>query len=340
MSISESNTVRSYQKSKASSLLVGVVLIGRNEGSRLVSALAAVCEQVERLVYVDSGSTDGSVAVARAAGAAVVNLDVSVPFTAARARNEGFARLLADGPLDYVQFVDGDCVLQPDWIITAQAFLDKNPKAAVAFGRRRELCPEATIYNQICDWEWEQPPGKVSSCGGDAMMRVTSLEAVGGYNPCLIAGEEPELCVRLRKQSWEIWCLPAEMTLHDAAMTHFGQFWKRARRAGHAYAEGAAIHGAAPEFHGVAGRNRALFWGGVLPAAVIVVGAAWPWGFLAVLLYPLQIIRIAVSQGSSGTKSWLRALFLIVDKFPQALGAIEYFFNRLRGQRSELIEYK
>jgi GT2 family glycosyltransferase len=175
------------------------------------------------------------------------------PFTAARARNEGLARLLEGGPLDYVQFIDGDCALQPGWIDTAQAFLDENPQAAVVHGRRRERYPEATVYNQLCDWEWDRPPGQAISCGGDAMMRVAAFQAVGGYDPHLIAGEEPELCVRLRAAGWQIWCLDAEMTLHDAAMTRFGQYWRRARRAGHAYAEGAAMHGAPPERHGVRG---------------------------------------------------------------------------------------
>jgi GT2 family glycosyltransferase len=319
---------------------IGAVLIGRNEGARLVAALAAAQGQVGRMVYVDSGSTDGSVEAARAAGAAVVDLDLSIPFTAARARNEGVARLLEDGPLDYVQFIDGDCALQPGWIDTAQAFLDENTQAAVVHGRRRERYPEATVYNQLCDWEWDRPAGQAKSCGGDAMMRLAAFQAVGGYDPGLIAGEEPELCVRLRAAGWQIWCLDAEMTLHDAAMTRFGQYWKRAQRAGHAYAEGAAMHGAPPERHGVAGRNRALIWGAGLPVAILVAGLIWPWAFLGVLIYPAQVIRIALTQGPTGRAGWIRALFLTVEKFPQARGVIGYALDRLRGRRGGLIEYK
>src|SRR6056297_2264926 len=173
---------------------VGAVLIGRNEGARLVAALAAAAGQVGRIVYVDSGSTDGSVVEARAAGAVVVDLDLSIPFTAARARNEGLALLLADGPLDHVQFIDGDCALQPGWIDTAQAFLDANPQVAVVHGRRREHAPGTSIYNQLCDWKYDVPPGPVKACGGNAMMRVAARQDGGGYNPGLIAGEEPERC--------------------------------------------------------------------------------------------------------------------------------------------------
>src|SRR6056297_1179237 len=104
------------------------------------------------------------------------------------------------------------------------------------------------------------------------------------------------------------------MTLHDAAMTRFGQYWRRARRAGHAYAEGAAMHGAPPERHGVAGRNRALFWGAGLPAAIVVAGLIWPWAFLGLLVYPAQVIRIALTQGPPGRRGWIRAVFLTLDR--------------------------
>src|SRR5262245_39089288 len=121
---------------------IGVVAIGRNEGERLRRCLASAAGAA-RLVYVDSGSSDGSVALARSLSAEVVELDPHRPFTAARARNEGFARLRAIAPaFEYVQFVDGDCELLPGWIETAAAFLDAHREVAVACGRRRERFPQ------------------------------------------------------------------------------------------------------------------------------------------------------------------------------------------------------
>lgn len=70
----------------------GVVVIGRNEGERLRQCLRSLLPTVVA-VYVDSGSTDGSAKWARDNGAEVVDLDASVPFTAARVRNAGFQRL-------------------------------------------------------------------------------------------------------------------------------------------------------------------------------------------------------------------------------------------------------
>ncbi|NHX28129.1 glycosyltransferase family 2 protein, partial [Escherichia coli] len=156
----------------ADPIRIGAVIIGRNEGARLVGCLNAVPEIVTRVVYVDSGSTDNSVQAASDAGAEVVNLDMTQPFTAARARNAGFDRLIAGGPVDFVQFIDGDCELQPDWVETAATFLTSTPEAAVACGRRRERFPDATVYNRLCDWEWDTPVGRAKACGGDALMRV------------------------------------------------------------------------------------------------------------------------------------------------------------------------
>ena len=130
--------------------------------------------------------------------------------------------------------------------------------------------PEASIYNRLIDAEWDTPVGRARACGGDALMRVAALQEVGGFDPDLIAGEEPELCVRLRAKGWEIWRLDAEMTLHDAAMTRFGQWWQRTRRGGYAFAEGAALHGAAPERHCVPNLRRLILWGMVLPLATIL----------------------------------------------------------------------
>ncbi|MEM1159464.1 MAG: glycosyltransferase [Pseudomonadota bacterium] len=321
---------------------IGAVLIGRNEGTRLTRCLASTVPQVARTVYVDSGSTDGSLDTARAAGADVIELDLSVPFTAARARNAGWQALLQAEDLDYIQFIDGDCELREGWIATALAFLQTHSQAAVACGRRRERFPEATLYNRLCDWEWDTPVGQARACGGDAMMRVQALRDVDGFNPALIAGEEPELCVRLRQAGWQIWRLDAEMTWHDAAITRFGQWWTRARRAGHTYAEGAAMHGAPPERHGVERLRRALIWGAGLPTltaiAVLLFG---PWGLALLLALPAQIVRLALRQGPPWRAALERATFLTLAKVPESLGALAYTVRRIAGrQRARLIEYK
>lgn len=318
---------------------LGAVLIGRNEGARLLRCLESIRGAATDVVYVDSGSTDGSVAAARAAGAEVVVLDTAQPFTAARARNAGLDRL-RQGPLpDYIQFIDGDCELQPGWTHTALAFLEAHPKAAVACGRRRERFPEVSVYNRLCDTEWNTPVGEARACGGDALMRRAALDQVGGYNPALIAGEEPELCARLRQTGWQVWRLDHEMTLHDAAMTRFSQWWRRTRRAGHAYAEGAALHGGPPERLGVAGRNRALLWGAGLPLLALTGCLLTPWSLLLLLAWPAQILRLAAREGFDRT-AWERGLFLTLGKIPEALGVLEYHLRRLMQRPAGLMEYK
>lgn len=324
---------------------VGVVAIGRNEGERLVRCLASLRGRAAHLVYVDSGSTDGSTDKARAAGAEVVDLDLSRPFTAARARNEGLARLLALAPdLELVQFVDGDCEVVPGWIEAAREVLEARPDVAVVCGRRRERYPDASIYNRVIDVEWDTPVGETKACGGDAMMRVASLREVGGFDPSLIAGEEPELCVRLRARGWKILRIDREMTLHDAAMTDFAQWWKRAVRSGHAYAEGAAKHGAPPERHWVKETRRIVFWGAALPA--IALGAAPLTAGLSLGLfagYPISAYRAyrAVRRRGIPMKSAAAyAAFMTLAKGAELQGALQYWLNEARGRRGGLIEYK
>ena len=211
---------------------IGAVAIGRNEGERLRRCLQSLRNLGHTVVYVDSGSTDHSAALAAALDCDVVILDPSRPFTAAAARNAGFSRLIEIAPgCEFVQFVDGDCEVVDGWIASASAFLTQNQDYAVACGRRRERYPENSLYNQVCDFEWNTPVGEVEACGGDALMRVDVVRGIGGFDAALIAGEEPELCSRLRKAGWRIMRLDVEMTLHDANITHLSQWWRRTMRA-------------------------------------------------------------------------------------------------------------
>ncbi|MDX2483776.1 MAG: glycosyltransferase [Pseudodonghicola sp.] len=316
---------------------IDAVVIGRNEGARLIACLATLRGRVRRIIYVDSGSTDGSGAAAQAAGAEVVALDLTRPFTAARARNAGLARL-AGGPADFVQLVDGDCTIAPGWIETAAAALIAHPETAITCGRRREEHPEVSVYNRLCDREWDTPVGEATACGGDALARRAALEAVGGFRDDLIAGEEPEMCLRLRRAGWRIWRLDAEMTRHDARILQFGQWWQRSRRAGHAFAEGAHLHRAGPERHWRRETRRALIWGAGLPLAILLLMLVTPWAALLALVYPAQILRLALR--GSGAGRWESALFTVLGKFAEAQGALEFHLRRLRGKRRGLMEYK
>ncbi|BBR55791.1 MULTISPECIES: glycosyltransferase family 2 protein [Pseudomonas] len=321
---------------------IGVVVIGRNEGSRLERCLASLAGAADQVVYVDSGSTDGSVQMAQARGIEVLALDMTQPFTAARARNEGFACLHRLMPsVRYVQFVDGDCEVVAGWLPAAQAFLDQHPEVAVVCGRRRERYPTRSIYNQLCDLEWDTPVGQAKACGGDALMRADAFVQVNGYRADLIAGEEPELCVRLRAQGWKVWRLDAEMTLHDAAMTRFSQWWRRSLRGGYAFAEGAFLHGAAPERHWLRESRRAWVWGLGIPLATLLACTLFGWGGLLLLLvYPLQVLRLMRRGRGSLQQNGLQAGFLVLGKFPEMCGQVKFLLKRFGVGKSVLIEYK
>lgn len=317
----------------AASARVDAVVIGRNEGALLAACLASLQGQVRRVVYVDSGSTDGSPDLARKAGAQVIALDMSLPFTAARARNAGL-RALADQRPEFVQFVDGDCELRAGWIDRAARFLDENLRAAVVCGRRRERHPEASVYNALIDAEWNTPIGEARACGGDALMRHDPLVAVGGFREDLIAGEEPELCLRLRGRGWTIWRIDAEMTWHDARILHFRQWWRRTERAGHAFAEGDARFSTPAAPHWRREVRRIWIWGVALPLAAVLGALLHPAALLLLLAYPVQVARLARRMG------WRAAVFNVLGKFPEARGALRFYLNRRRGRRTGLIEYR
>lgn len=325
---------------------VGVVAIGRNEGERLRGCLASVTERAHTVVYVDSGSTDGSVELARELGASVVELDLTKPFTAARARNEGLARLCQLSPeLEVVQFVDGDCAVRPGWLELGFQTLSDHPEFAVVCGRRREIHPRASVYNQLSDMDWDLPVGESRSCGGDAMMRVAAVRDVGGYDETMVTGEDPDLSFRLRQQGHRILRINAEMTLHDAAMTRFSQWWRRSLRSGYTYADGATRHGAkSNERYAVRHMLSNWIWGLILPLTIVCL--AWPsrgWSLVLLALYAVLFWRIVRYQRSLGyvvRDAWLYATFCVLSKFPQMLGQLRFWYERRSRRTATLIEYQ
>jgi GT2 family glycosyltransferase len=330
---------------------LGLVVIGRNEGERLARCLASV-RRISPRVYVDSQSTDGSVALARSEGTTVVELTMPPNFTAARGRNAGIARLLAEDPdLEFVQMIDGDCEVQPGWIDAALAALRAEPDLALVFGRRRERYPDRSVYNALCDDEWNAPVGESPGCGGDAMFRVKALRQVDFYNASMIAGEEPELSMRLRKRGWRLRRIDAEMTLHDAAITRFTQWWKRTRRSGHAYGEMACLHPDARDPNWPRQVLSILAWGGgmtsLLVLTILLALAFDPHWWIAALLvflpWPIRMVQLTQRQRRRGLEPRVArasGTLLMIGKLPQFLGLVSYYRNRMAGRASELIEYK
>jgi GT2 family glycosyltransferase len=325
---------------------VGVVVIGRNEGERLRRCLLSAQGQASLVVYVDSGSTDGSPAAAAALGVEVVQLDPSIPFSAARGRNAGLERLIELlSTLEFVLFVDGDCEVAKRFVEVGRQSLVDDARIAAVAGRLRERFPERSLYNCLCDMEWDVPPGETKSCGGIALFRVSALREVGGFNPRIVAGEEPELCVRLRQRGWTIKRLSDDMAIHDAAMTRFSQWWKRAVRAGHAYAEGSAIHGRSPERHFVRESLSGWIYGVAIPSAILAAAVAIsPWALLAALVYPLLFVRIAAGRRRSHRNPW-RFAFLyagacLLAKPAECWGQARYWFRRVLGQPPQIIQHK
>lgn len=321
---------------------VGAVIIGRNEGDRLIACIDSVRKAIERVVYVDSGSTDGSVDRARAAGAVVVALKGG-RFSAARGRQEGLDVLQRDVPgAEFVQFIDGDCLLREGFVESALAYLQANPRTAAVTGRRRE--EGTSFYSRLIDIDWDIASGPVGYVGGDSLWRISAIREAGGWAPELIAGEEPDLCFRLRDKGWVFHRLPKEMALHDIRMSSFRQYWRRSTRAGHAYME---VGWRRRQGSGRAWLRMVLsicIYGLALPVA-FVASAIWFWPAAIVvgLLYlrlGFSMYRRCIKTGRTPGLSLAYALFTTVCKAAGVVGIFKYLLGRLSGSRAKIIEYR
>jgi len=324
-------------------LRVALVAIGRNEGERLKSCLRAAIAHARTVVYVDSGSTDGSAEFARELGCRVVELEP--PFSAARARNEGFACAMNSDPdAEFVQFVDGDCALVEGWLERGAAALQARGDVGIVCGHVREIHPEASVYNRLFDMEWQQMPGELEACGGIFMVRAEVFRAVGGFRPEVIAAEDNEFCLRVRRAGNEILLLDMAMVGHDAAMHRFAEWWRRGRRTGHAWAQVAALHGQGEERYFVRDCRRVWVWALAVPALALGLAPfTRGWSLLLLVLYVFQFARVwlrARGRGWPPGDATVFAWFTVLGKFPALEGMLAYYWRRMRGQAITIMEHK
>ena len=329
----------------ASAQEIGIVVIGRNEAPRLAATLGALGDRRSRTVYVDSASVDGSADIARGLGFDVLELDPGTPMSAARGRNEGFGYLLGRFPgLRFVQFFDGDSEPLPGYLECAEEELRAHPHVAVVTGVIRERDPDSSVYNRLCALEWDRPAGDIGSSGGNMMVRVAALQSVGDFRPDVVAGEEEELCLRLRRAGWTIRRIGVDMVLHDADLATFGQWWRRTVRTGRGYAQGAFLHGSGPEGHYRRQTVSALCWGLGLPTAALLAGAVTRGRGLALLggyaVLGRRIYGHGRARGWSPRDARLYACFTVVGKFGETVGVGRYAAAVARGRGPALIEHK
>lgn len=326
--------------------VLSVVIIGRNEGERLRRCLQSVqaMEPVVRgheVLYVDSGSSDQSMETAASLGARAIALESGRP-SAARARNVGWRA--AKGK--WILFLDGDTILHPSFPQTALRTAMFSSCAAV-WGHRRELRPNANIFHRVLDLDWVYLPGETEFCGGDALMRRSALEAAGGFDDALIAGEEPELCARFRALGYKIIHIDAPMTRHDLAITRWRQYWQRATRAGYAYAQMAwrTRDRTAPLWVNESGANkvRAFALMSAAVAAVLSLLTA-PWlaaaGSIAAVALLARSAWRARWKSPSAVSLALYAVHSHLQQIPICVGQVTFQIDLARNRRRGLIEYK
>jgi len=328
--------------------LVGAVVIGRNEGERLKACIQSILSQCNQVIYVDSASIDNSLEIAKELKVDVVSLDLSIPFTAARARNEGVEKLKELFPqVKYVQFIDGDCSIEPNWLNAAVEYLANNSKVAAVLGYLVEKNPEKSIYNFLCKLEWNGNVGELTDfggLGGISMVKLDVFEQVGRFNPQVIAGEDSELGVRFGLNNYTVVKIDMPMAQHDANMLKFSQWWKRAVRAGHAIGQRAFLNGNTELADCVKERKSTLVWGGLIPLIILLI--AFFSNGLGLLLFSVYLVLFARifnnfrKQHTGALKeAFIYSAFIVMSKFANFFGLI-LFYKNLKQEKFHIIEYK
>jgi hypothetical protein len=228
--------------------------------------------------------------------------------------------------------------------------LNRESSLVAVCGRRRERFPSASIYNRIIDLEWDTPIGHAACFGGDALVLVRAFREAGGFDESVAAGEEPELCERLRQKGGRIARIDADMTLHDAAVFRFSQWWKRHLRSGYGGLDVQRRKNVPLFNHELRSARRWTF--GWLTLTLILSGVlAWLLGLLGLMLgaaigtsvWLLQVTRVARSfmdRGLSPFDAFKAGLITMFVKWANVVGQLRYLQDARTGRVSRMIEYK
>lgn len=324
--------------------LVSIVIIGRNEGDRLIQCIESVKNldypsNKKEIIYVDSRSSDRSVENAEALGVEKVYIIEQEKTCAAIGRNLGLKH--AEGEL--VLFLDGDTQISKDFLNRAIPHFE-NDEVAVVFGKRTEIYPES-IFIRLCGSDWSQrTPGYTDTAAGDVLMKAKVIREIGGYME-IIAGEDPEMSNRVINAGHKILFLDIDMVKHDLAMHSFSQYWKHSIRSGFAYAVVADLTKERSTPLWVDERKKIELLGALYITAPLlgiicsfILGTVTP--FLIFTLMGVMILgRSFIKNRKKGLGTGFNMIYTIHShllKIPLFIGLLTYMFNK----NKSLIEYK
>lgn len=331
--------------------VIGVVVVGTDPGDTPEAAIRSAGEG-RPVVFVAPSDSSQAAAIARRAGAAVVELDGLSTATGGRARNAGYRQLKTLAPdLGFVQFIPAGSALHPDWLTSAAHFMARRPEVSVIEGATKERYPRPSKFAAFGSGE-AFLAGEAQASGPMMLVRVEGFEAAGGFRNDLKTGETEDLCLRLRRRGRHIWRLDAPMAVREIQPSNISGWWSSAVRRGFGFAYSAALHGRAPERFRAPETARAVIWGGLYPAfvfgaAAAAAGAAY---LLDRFLNPLMIAALIVALGCSvyATRwfwaaarrgfwrfsSWNYGLYATLRFIPEFFGVLRFWLSSEKPRRS------
>lgn len=141
---------------------IGIVEMGRNEGERLHGCFESLKHFNNPIIYVDSGSTDNNLYLARIYCKDDTRLDMNRPFSTAWARNTGQQRLLdLYTPPSYIHFIEGGYELEHCLISCALNSFTEDQALESVFSHMQEKHAVKSSSNKLCGLVWRGYAGKV-----------------------------------------------------------------------------------------------------------------------------------------------------------------------------------
>ena len=312
---------------------VSIVVIGRNEEKNLSECFRSILtidypsEKLE-VIYVDTGSSDKSMDIARKFNVRVVEEHSEFP-TPGLARNRG----IREAKNDIIHFVDGDMTLDKEYLKNAIGILGKNNIACV-IGNVSERRAHSSFFARVLSHPWRsRKTGFINAPGAGGTFLRTVLTELGGYHHGIRYGEETELGFRILKAGYKIYMIDHEMGTHDYDINSFFDLFKQSIMMGKSFGN-VLVLPPMPSYHDLQKRAKNILIQGtvVFAIAIFLVAGKQPLYLLCIPIILVIYVVVHYRREYFVQRDWHTLLYYMFMHFCKPFvfyGALSYLFRYL-----------
>ncbi len=307
-------------------MLISVIVVTFNEAAVLPEVFAALHRMKRPVggeletILIDGGSRDGTPDTARRLGFSEVIELPGAPIPVCR--NAGLRAAAGE----WVAFVDGDCVLDPDWLTHAARLLQTHKP--LILGWPAAPPSPGTWVQRAWYAHWMHKNPRIDMIEGESVVQhegfrlITTrnmichrevAETIGGFNEDLATGEDTDFVFRASMAGIPVWGLPALKATHLGEPATLGKFFRQQLWHANRKAYATILSRSGMKAGGNAPLFTLLFIVTLQLAGLTALGGFFfPWLWLGMIPFPAMLTMLATRTAFRARKPMLIPALIVL----------------------------